>query len=140
MGVKLTCGNVGKLQRIASALSKESFSAIAGKSDFFLPALVAGSSGVIAALANVTPKLHVEILRLYKTGKLEEAIALQSKLSHADWALMKLGVSGVKGSVSKFFGYGSSISRRPLPDMDVTKLSGKTAEDIEAVIKLERSL
>lgn len=140
VGAKLTCGSVGKLQRIASALSPESFSTIAGKSDFFLPALVAGSSGVIAALANVVPKLHVQILALYEAGQLKEAIALQSKLSNADWALMKLGVAGVKASAEKYFGYGSSRSRRPLGETDVSQLSGNTAKDIEIVVKLEKVL
>jgi 4-hydroxy-2-oxoglutarate aldolase len=140
VGVKLTCGNVGKLQRLSSALPKESFAAFAGKSDFFLPALVAGSNGVIAALANVTPKVHTEIIRLYKSGELQQAIELQNKLSDADWAILKLGVAGVKGSVAKYFGYGTSRSRRPLGSMAAEKLSGEVAEDIETIVKIEKAL
>lgn len=140
VGVKLTCGNVGKLQRISSALPRSSFAALAGKSDFFLPALVAGSNGVIAALANVTPKLHTEVLRLYKEGDIQKAAELQSKLSNADWSLLKLGIAGVKGTVAKYFGYGNSRSRRPLGEMAVEKLSGDVARDIEVVIELEKAL
>lgn len=139
VGVKLTCGNVGKLQRIASALPKDSFSPFAGKSDFFLPALVAGSNGVIAALANVAPKTHVRLLQLYQSGDLKAAIELQSKLSHADWALSKLGVAGVKAVVSHFFSYGSGRGRRPLGVATVATLSEDVIRPIKEVVELELS-
>lgn len=138
VGVKLTCGNVGKLQRIASALPKDGFSPFAGKSDFFLPALVAGSNGVIAALANVAPKTHVRLLQLYQDGDLKAAIELQSKLSHADWALSKVGVAGVKAVVSHFFSYGSGRGRRPLGQTTVSALSDDIVGPIKEVIELEK--
>lgn len=138
VGVKLTCGNVGKLQRIASALPGDAFSPFAGKSDFFLPALVAGSNGVIAALANVAPKTHVRLLQLYHEGNLKAAIELQSKLSHADWALSKVGVAGVKAVVSHFFSYGSGRGRRPLGLTTATALSDDIIGPIKEVIDLEK--
>ncbi|KAK7701520.1 hypothetical protein SLS64_010265 [Diaporthe eres] len=138
VGVKLTCGNVGKLQRVASALPKDAFSPFAGKSDFFLPALVAGSNGVIAALANVAPKTHVRLLKLYQDGDLKAAIELQSKLSHADWALSKVGVAGVKAVVSQFFAYGSGRGRRPLGLTTVSAFSDDIIGPIKEVIDLER--
>lgn len=136
---RLTCGNVGKLQRVASALPKSSFAAMAGKSDFCLPAIVAGSNGVIAALANLVPKLHAELLRLYETGELKAAIELQSKLSHADWALSKLGVAGVKKSVADHFGYGSGMSRRPLGS-GPAEIAAEITEPINIVVALEKRL
>ncbi|KAH8599088.1 dihydrodipicolinate synthetase family protein [Bisporella sp. PMI_857] len=140
VGVKLTCGNVGKLQRISSALPKESFAAFAGKSDFFLPALIAGSSGVIAALANVAPKVHNEVIRLYTSNNLQAAIELQNQLSNADWAITKLGVAGVKGSVVNYFGYGTSRSRRPLGSTAIEKFTTEIATDVETIVKLEKEL
>lgn len=138
VGVKLTCGNVGKLQRIGSALPSDTFAPFAGKSDFFLPALVAGSNGVIAALANVAPKTHVRLLRLYQGGDLKAAIELQSRLSHADWALSKVGVAGVKAVVSHFFSYGSGRGRRPLGMTTVSVLSDDIVEPIKEIINLEK--
>lgn len=141
VGVKLTCGNVGKLQRVASALPRDQFAPFAGKSDFFLPALVAGSNGVIAALANVAPKTHVRLLRLYQDGGAENlalAIALQSQLSHADWALSKVGVAGVKAVVSHFFSYGSGRGRRPLGSTTVSALSEDIMGPIKEVVELEK--
>ncbi|EHA20905.1 dihydrodipicolinate synthase, partial [Aspergillus niger ATCC 1015] len=113
VGCKLTCGNVGKLQRISSTLPTTSFAAFGGKSDFFLPALVAGSNGIIAALANIAPKVHVELLRRYENGDIKGAQELQSLLSHADGALVKVGVTGVKAIVAHCFKYGSGQGRKP---------------------------
>ncbi|KAL1863107.1 hypothetical protein Daus18300_008099 [Diaporthe australafricana] len=138
VGVKLTCGNVGKLQRIASALPGDVFSPFAGKSDFFLPALVAGSNGVIAALANVAPKTHLRLLQLYRDGDLKAAIELQSKLSHADWALSKVGVAGVKAIVSHFFSYGSGRGRRPLGVATVSALSDDIVGPIKEIVDMEK--
>ncbi|KAL2285835.1 hypothetical protein FJTKL_07547 [Diaporthe vaccinii] len=138
VGVKLTCGNVGKLQRVASALPKDGFSPFAGKSDSFLPALVAGSNGVIAALANVAPKTHVRLLKLYQDGDLKAAIELQSKLSNADGALSKVGVAGVKAVFSHFFSYGSGRGRRPLGLTTVSAFSDDIIGPIKEVVDLER--
>lgn len=100
---------------------------------------MAGSNGVIAALANVVPKLHSELLRLYAAGDLKSAIELQSKLSHADWALLKSGVAGVKKTVADNFGYGSGISRRPLGN-GPAELSAEVSGPIDIVIGLEKKL
>lgn len=84
VGVKLTCGNLGKLQRLSASLPASKFSPFAGKADFLLPALVTGSIGVISALANIVPKVHVQVIRLYRMGELQKAQEIQAKLSVAD--------------------------------------------------------
>ncbi|KAJ5175684.1 uncharacterized protein N7482_001561 [Penicillium canariense] len=140
IGCKLTCGNVGKLQRVSSTLSADSFAAFGGKSDFFLPALVAGSNGIIAALANIVPKLHVEVLRRYEQGDLKAAQGLQSKLSHADGALVKVGIAGVKAIVSEYFGYGTGRGRKPLGNISISSLSQEVMSPIQEVVELERTL
>jgi 2-keto-3-deoxy-L-rhamnonate aldolase len=140
VGCKLTCGNVGKLQRVSSALSGTSFTAFGGKSDFFHPALVAGSNGIIAALANIVPKLHMEVLRYHQKGKLQAAQEIQSKLSHADWALTKVGIAGVKAIVSHHFGYGTGQGRKPLGNTTITTLDREVVAPINEVVALEKSL
>ncbi|KAL4869836.1 hypothetical protein BDV12DRAFT_196059 [Aspergillus spectabilis] len=121
----------------SSALSPTSFSAFGGKSDFFLSALVAGSHGIIAALANIVPKLHVQMLYLYKGGDLSGAQALQAKLSHADWALSKVGVAGVKAIISHHFGYGTGRGRRPLGNTTFEALSEDILAPIREMVELE---
>lgn len=138
VGVKLTCGNLGKLQCISSTLSEDAFAPFGGKSDFFLPALVAGSRGVITALANVVPKLHIKLLRLYEQGNLKEAIELQSKLSYADGVLVKVGVAGVKAIVSHYFCYGSGRGRRPLGNANVSVFAEDVLAPIKEVVEMEK--
>ncbi|KAL2786768.1 aldolase [Aspergillus keveii] len=142
VGCKLTCGNVGKLQRITSTLSprRGGFTAFGGKSDFFLPALVAGSHGIIAALANIAPKLHVRLLKLYEEGDLRGAQGIQAKLSDADWALGKVGVVGVKAVIEWFFGYGSGRGRRPLGVVKAEEIGEDILKVIEDVVQLEKEL
>ncbi|KAG7409962.1 putative 4-hydroxy-2-oxoglutarate aldolase [Fusarium oxysporum f. sp. rapae] len=139
-GVKLTCGNLGKLQRVTAAITADKFSAFAGKADFMLPGLVCGSAGVIAALANVVPRVHVELLRAYSAGDLERAAAIQKGLSCADAALLKFGISGVKTSCRKWFGYGDGRVRRPLPTVELSSMDGDAVQSIERLIELENSL
>lgn len=140
VGVKLTCGNLGKLQRVSASINQGRFATFAGKADFMLPGLIAGSNGVISALANVVPRVHVEVIRLYAAGELEKAMAIQSELSKADWALLKFGISGVKTSCEKWFGYGSGRVRSPLPNVDARMLSAGDIGALESLVKIEKSL
>ncbi|KAK7033049.1 hypothetical protein R3P38DRAFT_2920380 [Favolaschia claudopus] len=142
VGTKLSCGQIGKLQRLASTFPSAEFATFAGRSDFFLTSLLCGGAGLIGALVNVVPKVHAKLLKLHKEGKLEEAMALQAKLGHADWAMQKLGgISGVKAIVSKNFGYGSPNVRGPLKPLTHESLVGnKHAQTVEELIALEKSL
>ncbi|KZF23873.1 aldolase [Xylona heveae TC161] len=140
VGVKLTCGNLGKLQRLSASFAASEFAPFAGKSDFLLPGLTAGSNGVIAALANVVPKVHVKAIQLYQSGEFEKAQEIQRKLSVADWALLKLGISGVKAASTKFFGYGSSQPRKPLPRAEVGAIQGEILDALQVMVDLEKQL
>lgn len=141
VGCKLTCGNVGKLHRIAhDARISAPCSVFAGKSDFFLHGLVAGSNGVIAAAANLVPKVHVKLLEHYDAGRLKEAQDIQTKLSDADWALVQLGVAGLKAALSRYYGYGGGRSRRPLGLVESARFEGKTDLILRTVVDLENSL
>jgi 4-hydroxy-2-oxoglutarate aldolase len=121
VGCKLTCGNSGKLARIAAATNASTpsdigsgFMAMGGSADFTLQTLVAGGSGVIAGLANVSPKACVSIVNLYANGKLKEAKRLQAIVARGDWAAIQGGLVGTKSCLQTFFGYGGN-ARKPLP-------------------------
>lgn len=142
VGAKLSCGNVGKLQRVVSSptLSRSSFACFPGKADVFLPSLLSGSAGLIGALVNVAPKAHVRLLKLWKEGKLEEAVKLQALLGQADWELGKLGsVAGIKAVVSRHFGYGERFVRGPLRAVEV-EVGAKEAVALEELVRLEKTL
>jgi 4-hydroxy-2-oxoglutarate aldolase len=141
VGCKLTCGNVGKLQRITSdERITDSFAAFAGKSDFFLHGLVAGSNGVIAAAANLVPKVHLALLKAYDAGDLKEAQRLQTLLSKADWVLVQLGVAGLKTALERYYGYGGGRSRRPLGMVASAKFEGEPDAILKGLVDLENSL
>ncbi|KAJ7591550.1 hypothetical protein C8J56DRAFT_935832 [Mycena floridula] len=142
VGTKLSCGNIGKLQRLTSLYSPSEFAVFAGKSDTFLHGLSAGSAGLIGALVNIVPKQHKVLYDLYKEGKLTEAMALQARLGHGDWAITKLGgIGGVKAVVSKSFGYGGNSVRGPLKALTESGLQGNQYYNtLEALIAEEKTL
>ena len=137
VGVKLTCGSLGKISRLTAVLSPERFAVFAGKAEILLPGLVCGSAGAISALANVMPKSCVELVRRFKTGDLEGARKLQGTLALEDWNIQKTGVSGVKAAVTKGFGYGSGRPRGPLKEVKADDIPGATT--FTELLKIENS-
>ncbi|KAJ9157968.1 dihydrodipicolinate synthase [Pleurostoma richardsiae] len=117
VGCKFTCGNTGKLARVAAAFrgkGKGEFLCFAGSADFTLPALAAGGAGVIGGVANVAPKACVKLFDLYQSGAQKETRSLQEVVGRGDWAAIQSGVIGVKVALQEYFGYGA-WARKPLP-------------------------
>lgn len=54
--VKLTCGGIAKVSRISASFKKSDFVALAGQSDWLVPALSVGGVGTITGVANLYPK------------------------------------------------------------------------------------
>lgn len=136
-GVKLTCGNTGKLARIA-ADAKPGFFVAGGSADFILQGLVVGGHGTISGTANLVPRACVRICELYRAGELDEARRLQAVVAKADWVAIQTGFAGVKAALQVFCGYGG-LPRRPctLPGDDQIEMI--KAGFLE-VLALERSL
>lgn len=145
VGTKFTCGNTGKLTRVALAtdavtpFSKGSgYMAFGGMADFTAQTLVSGGSGIIAGGANVMPKVCVRVWDLYTQGKRDEAFELQKILSKCDWVLTKAAIPGTKAACQSYFGYGG-FSRRPLGRLDEVAVRG-VREGIAEAMRLEKSL
>ena len=145
VGTKFTCGNTGKLTRVALALdattaqSKGSgYMAFGGMADFTLQTGVSGGSGIIAGGANVIPKICVKVWTLWAEGKLQEAMKLQKILSKGDWVLTKAAIPGTKAAIQLEYGYGG-YPRRPLRRLTKEEVA-KVGAGIQEVLKLERSL
>ena len=145
VGCKLTCGNTGKLARIAAATDAatpsdagSTFMCMGGSADFTLQTLIVGGSGVICGVGNVAPRACAEIVDLFAAGKLAEAKKLQAIVARGDGAAISGGIVGTKSALDTYFGYGG-IARRPLPR--VTKSEAATfASDFKELVELERSL
>ena len=101
VGVKLTCGSVAKITRLAAALPANEFSTYGGQSDFLIGGLAVGSAGCIAAFANVFPKSISRIFALYKEGKVEDALQLHQKAALAETPC-KAGIASTKYAASVF--------------------------------------
>lgn len=95
VGVKLTCAQVAKITRLTATFSPEEFAVFGGQSDFIIGGLASGSAGCIAAFANVVPKTIMQIYRLYKAGKVDEALALHRKAALAE-SPCKSGIASTK--------------------------------------------
>lgn len=101
VGVKLTCGSVAKIVRLAAVLPKEKFATFGGQSDFLLGGLSSGSSGCIAAFANVFPKSIAKIYALWEEGKTKEALELHQKAALAEQPC-KSGIAATKYAAAIF--------------------------------------
>jgi L-threo-3-deoxy-hexylosonate aldolase len=144
-GAKFTCGQTGKLTRVATATNAVSvksqgsgWMAYGGIADFTVQTAVSGGSGIIAGGANVLPKLCVKIWNLCTEGKYEEAIELQKVLSKCDWVLTKTAIAGTKAAIELEYGYGG-FPRKPLQRLseeETQKIKKGIAEAMEIENKL----
>lgn len=145
VGCKLTCGNSGKLARIAAATNASTpaedgsgFMAMGGSADFTLQTMIVGGSGVIAGLANISPKACVQIVKLYSAGNFKEARKLQAVVARGDWAAIRGGLVGTKSCLQTYFGYGG-YARKPLP-RTTTEEAAEWEKDFKEIVQLEQSL
>ena len=145
VGCKLTCGNTGKLARIAAASDAATtahpgsgFMCMGGSADFILQTLVVGGSGVICGMGNIAPKAAVKVVELYAEGKLAEAQKLQAIVARGDWAAITGGVVGSKSALETYFGYGGH-GRKPLSRVSQQD-AAKYAANFKELMELEQSL
>lgn len=145
VGCKLTCGNTGKLNRIAHTVNAATpfaggsgWMCMGGSADFTIQTLVAGGSGIITGLGNIVPKACVKVYDLYAAGKTEEAQKVQAIVARGDWGVIYGGVSGTKSALQTYFGYGG-YSRRPLPKPSKED-DQKYAEMLKEVVEFEKTL
>ena len=145
VGCKLTCGNTGKLARIAAATSAATssdsgsgFMCMGGSADFTLQTLVVGGSGVIAGMANVATKDKVKIVDSGSTGKIADDHQLHAVVAHGEWAAITGGIIGTKSALQTYFGYGG-YGRKPLPRPS-KKEEAAFANSFKELVELERTL
>ncbi|RSH92493.1 hypothetical protein EHS25_008909 [Saitozyma podzolica] len=159
-GIKLTCGAVGKLTRIADLVTSPEFLAryprkqpsapflvIDGFIDFLLPSMAAGASGAITGVPNFAPLSCMRLWELCQSTELNtpevmrEARDLQALISRADWAASNANIPGMKRLLQYLFGYGH-LPRGPLPAMEQDEADRLLIRhpDILAVLDLEKRL
>lgn len=147
VGVKLTCGSVAKITRLAAELPPDRFAVFGGQSDFLLGGLAVGSAGCIAAFANVAPKAIVNIYRLWKDARWpHDALSLHQRAALAEQAC-KGGIAAVKYGAAIFSARAAGVEdpedkmkpRRPyLPLGDEVKRDMREA--LEEILAVEANL
>ncbi|KAI4708768.1 hypothetical protein J4E89_006827 [Alternaria sp. Ai002NY15] len=121
VAVKLTCGGIAKVARISAAFDKSEFVALAGQSDWLVPALSVGGIGTITGVANLYPKI---------------------KLSVTEWGFGKGGINGTKYVVAHKRGYPESSAdcRRPYPRYTDEEKRKWVVNQVSGLDELEASL
>ncbi|KDE08350.1 hypothetical protein MVLG_01390 [Microbotryum lychnidis-dioicae p1A1 Lamole] len=141
VGIKLTCGSVGKLTRLVNL--RPDFLVLGGFVDFLAPAMLLNGAGCITGLGNVAPKSCMKLFNLTESGlngsakDLAAAKELQVIVSNGDWTMCKVGIAGSKYVLSKLHGYGGEPRRPILP------FSGdgeKLLADLKPLLDYENSL
>ena len=129
VGVKLTCGSVGKITRLAATFPPTSFATFGGQSDFLIGGLASGSAGCIAAFANIFPKTVVKIYNLYNQGKHDAALALHRLAAQAE-APTKAGIASTKYAASIY-----SAKRAGIKDAEVLLRPRRPYEEVGEKVK-----
>ncbi|KAH8171204.1 dihydrodipicolinate synthetase family protein [Sarocladium implicatum] len=149
IGTKFTCGNVGKLARVAGAtrvvsevypqdVAHGGYFAFAGIADFITSSVEVGSSGAIVGAANVFPRSCVNVYNLAVRGKRIEAMKAQQELAAADWELTRRAIPGFKAILDNWFGYGG-IPRSPMASLG-SESKRLLFEDVKGMMKIESQL
>lgn len=152
-GIKLTCGAVGKLTRVASLTNSASFQhkyprkdefspflVIDGFIDFLLPSIAAGAAGSITGLGNFAPRVCIKFWEESRasatTSVTDDLRGLQEIVARADWAASKANIPGMKFLLGELFGYGRLPRRPVLPTSEERGRSLTNHPDIVAILDL----
>lgn len=124
IGIKDSAGNVIQLQEILLR-SRPGFNVLVGTGSALLAALAVGVTGGVLALADVAPAECVQLYRLCREGRWEEARALQARLLPVNQAVGGyMGIPGVKAAMDMQGLYGGAprLPLLPLGEADRTAL------------------
>ncbi|KAH6854120.1 hypothetical protein B0I37DRAFT_361140 [Chaetomium sp. MPI-CAGE-AT-0009] len=149
VGVKLTCGNTGKLARLVEGVprvrgGRDDFFVGGGSADFILQGLVVGAHGTISGFANLAPRACVRIGELFEQGKLKEARELQHEVAKGDWLAIRYGFVGVKAAMPIFHGPREASCAVPRLPFKRLEEDGQAVREIRegmaGVLEIERKL
>ena len=113
VGLKDSNGDIGQVAGVVARVPA-GFAVLVGSASTLHPAMVAGASGGIVAVANVVPEVCVQLYELVRAGKHDEARVLQRRLTpFANAVTAGFGIAGLKVAL-EIAGYVGGGVRRPL--------------------------
>ncbi|CAE6458460.1 unnamed protein product [Rhizoctonia solani] len=137
VGIKLSCGNLGKAARLTALYSQDEFAIFMGLAETLLHGLAgSGISGAITGLANDAPKACVHVYDLYAKGDLEGAKQAQKELTAAAAIELGGGIPAMRYGCVHYFGYGGE-SRRPFQSI-TEEIKSKTVAWLDPLMDREK--
>lgn len=88
IGIKDSSGSIGRIGELIRRLG-EDMSILAGTADLIYPALTLGAHGAVIAVANVAPRLCVELYTAFLEKKYDRAKRLQLMINYLNEILVK---------------------------------------------------
>ncbi len=79
VGIKEASGSIDQVSSILRKCPKN-FSVLSGDDSLTLPMLAVGAAGVISTVANITPKMFSDMVRLFREGDIDGARKIHLKL------------------------------------------------------------
>ncbi|KPV63996.1 MAG: 4-hydroxy-tetrahydrodipicolinate synthase [Candidatus Bathyarchaeota archaeon BA1] len=118
IGVKDSSGSIAQITEIIRLVGNK-ISVMAGTADGVLPTLMLGGKGAIVAVANVAPKLCVDLYKAFKEGNYGEASRIQLQIYHLNEVLVKKHnqLSAIKEALN-VMGLPGGYPRRPALPLD----------------------
>jgi dihydrodipicolinate synthase/N-acetylneuraminate lyase len=125
-GMKESNGDVARIGELVAA-APQRFSVLAGSASTFFDALRVGATGGILALASVLPEACTRLFELARSGRFDEAKALQQQLMPIAKLLGSIhGVAGLKAAL-KLVGCEVGDPRPPLVPLAAVSVSELSA-------------
>ncbi|MFC2116246.1 dihydrodipicolinate synthase family protein [Bacteroidota bacterium] len=120
VGLKDSGGNIAKMGEIVIN-TRDDFQVLSGSAGFLLPALSIGAVGGILALANIFPRLCLDIINAFQKGELDSARQTQlSIISLNNVVTRQWGIPALKAAMDYQGLYGGAV-RSPLMPLDETR-------------------
>jgi len=118
VGVKDSGGSIGQISDLIHRVG-DRISVLAGTADVVLPCLLMGGRGGVLAVANVAPRLCVDLYNHFKQHEIERARQIQMKVLYLNDILVKRfnQISAIKEAMNQL-GKAAGYPRRPSLPLD----------------------
>ncbi|KUK17997.1 MULTISPECIES: 4-hydroxy-tetrahydrodipicolinate synthase [Thermococcus] len=129
IGIKDSSGSIGRIAELIRRVGGK-ISILAGTADLMYPSWVLGAHGAVVAVANVAPRLCVELYNAFREQKYERARRLQLMVNYLNEVVVKKynQISAIKEAMRM---RGLEVG---YPRMPALPLDEKALEDIEKTL------
>ncbi len=129
VGIKDSSGSIGRITELVRRVG-DKISILAGTADVMYPSWVLGAHGAVVAVANVAPRLCVELYNAFLEKRYERARKLQIMINHLNEVVVKKynQISAIKEAM-RMLGFEVGYPRMPALPLDERAL-----EDIERTL------